>query len=295
VEENMAKKLGKGISQLLANVEDERVDAPKGDKILFISIDNIKPNPGQPRKSFNESAIGELADSIKEYGILQPLVLRKQGNSYIIVAGERRFRAAKVAGLSQVPAIIKELTDQKTREISLIENLQREDLNAIEAAEALKELMDGYNLTQEEVAQRIGKARPSIANTLRLLSLDKRVKQMVREDRLSAGHARTLIPVTDADEQLRMAELCENGQLSVRELEKMVRYYLHPEKQPKKMSDQQKAKMSAEMKEFANNLNRVFMTKVKLMGNENKGRITIDYFSKDDLQRIYELIEKLSK
>src|SRR5690606_8778339 len=122
----MAKKLGKGISQLLANVEDERVDAPKGDKILFISIDNIKPNPGQPRKSFNESAIGELADSIKEYGILQPLVLRKQGNSYIIVAGERRFRAAKVAGLSQVPAIIKELTDQKTREISLIENLQRE-------------------------------------------------------------------------------------------------------------------------------------------------------------------------
>lgn len=291
----MAKKLGKGISQLLANVEDERVDAPKGDKILFISIDNIKPNPGQPRKSFNESAIGELADSIKEYGILQPLVLRKQGNSYIIVAGERRFRAAKVAGLSQVPAIIKELTDQKTREISLIENLQREDLNAIEAAEALKELMDGYNLTQEEVAQRIGKARPSIANTLRLLSLDKRVKQMVREDRLSAGHARTLIPVTDADEQLRMAELCENGQLSVRELEKMVRYYLHPEKQPKKMSDQQKAKMSAEMKEFANNLNRVFMTKVKLMGNENKGRITIDYFSKDDLQRIYELIEKLSK
>ncbi len=291
----MAKKLGKGISQLLANVEDERVDAPKGDKILFISIDNIKPNPGQPRKTFNESAIGELADSIKEYGILQPLVLRKQGNSYIIVAGERRFRAAKVAGLSQVPAIIKELTDQKTREISLIENLQREDLNAIEAAEALKELMDGYNLTQEEVAQRIGKARPSIANTLRLLSLDKRVKQMVREDRLSAGHARTLIPVTDADEQLRMAELCENGQLSVRELEKMVRYYLHPEKQPKKMSDQQKAKMSAEMKEFANNLNRVFMTKVKLMGNENKGRITIDYFSKDDLQRIYELIEKLSK
>lgn len=291
----MAKKLGKGISQLLANVEDERTGAAKSDKILFIPLENIKPNPGQPRKSFGEEGISELADSIREYGILQPLVLKKEGGSYIIVAGERRFRAAKLAGIQEVPAIVKELTDQKTREISLIENLQREDLNAIEAAEALKELMEGYDLTQEEVAKRIGKARPSIANTLRLLTLDKRVQQMVREDRLSAGHARTLIPVLDSGEQLRMAKLSENGQLSVRELEKMVRYYLHPEKQPKKMSEEQKAKMSAEMRAFANNLNRVFMTKVKLIGNEQKGRITIDYFSKDDLQRIYELIEKLSK
>ncbi|MDD4315691.1 MAG: ParB/RepB/Spo0J family partition protein [Clostridia bacterium] len=290
----MAKKLGKGISQLLANVEDERINA-KSDKILFIAVGSIKPNPGQPRKSFGEEGIAELAESIREYGILQPLVLKKDGDSYIIVAGERRYRAAKLAGVQEVPAIIKELTDQKTREISLIENLQREDLNAIEAAEALKELMDSYDLTQEDVAKRIGKARPSIANTLRLLMLDKRVQQMVREDRLSAGHARTLIPVTNTQDQIRMANLAAADGLSVRELEKMVRYYLHPEKQPKKMNDEQKARMTSEMRAFADRLNRVFMTKVKLIGNEQKGRITIDYFSKDDLERIYEMIDKLSK
>lgn len=288
----MAKKIGRGISELLANVEDDR---KKEDTVSFVKLKNIKANPKQPRKSFNEESINELAASIKEHGIIQPLVLKKDGENYIIVAGERRFRAANIAGLKAVPAIIKELSDQKTREISLIENLQREDLNAIEAAEALKELMDIYSLTQEELAARIGKARSSIANTLRLLLLEKKVKQLVREEKLSAGHAKTLIPITSPEAQLKFAEEAIGEQLSVREMEKKVRYYLHPEKEPKKMNATQKTRLNTEMKSFVDGMKRTFMTRVKLIGNEEKGRIIIDYFTNDDLQRIYELMERIKE
>lgn len=288
----MAKKIGKGISQLLANVEDERIDNPN-ERVSYIEIERIKPNPNQPRKSFDEESIKELASSIKEYGVLQPILLKQEKNYYIIVAGERRYRAAQFAGLESMPAIVKELSAQKTGEISLIENLQREDLNAIEAAQAMKELMDEFNLTQDELSKKIGKARSSIANTLRLLLLDIRVQQMVKENKLSAGHAKALIPVTNKEDQIEFAYEAIDKQMSVRELERKIRYYFHPEKEPKKLKEEDKIRISAELKGFVDDMKRIFMTRVKIIGNEEKGRISIDYFTKDDLQRIYEILEKL--
>ena len=214
----MAKKLGKGIIRLLENVEDQRLDSDGA--VLNIDINKIKQNPDQPRKSFDEETINELAASIKEYGILQPLILKREGEEYIIVAGERRYRAAIKAGLSSVPALVKNINDQKSGEISLIENLQREDLNAIEAARAMKELMEKYDLTQDELAAKLGKARSSIANTIRLLLLDEKVQTMVMENKLSAGHAKALITVADKEQQIKFAEEAIEKQLSVRELEK---------------------------------------------------------------------------
>jgi ParB family chromosome partitioning protein len=287
----MAKKLGKGIIRLLENVEDQRLDSDGA--VLNIDINKIKQNPDQPRKSFDEETINELAASIKEYGILQPLILKREGEEYIIVAGERRYRAAIKAGLSSVPALVKNINDQKSGEISLIENLQREDLNAIEAARAMKELMEKYDLTQDELAAKLGKARSSIANTIRLLLLDEKVQTMVMENKLSAGHAKALITVADKEQQIKFAEEAIEKQLSVRELEKKVRYYFHPEKAPKKMKEEEKIKISAELKRFVEDLKRIFVTRVKIVGNDNKGRISIDYFTNDDLQRIYEIMEKL--
>ncbi len=284
-------KIGKGISALLANVEDERIE--KGDRIINIEIEKISPNPLQPRKSFDEDSIKELATSIEEYGILQPIIVKKEGEDFLIIAGERRYRAAKKAGLTSVPAIVRELTQQETGEIGLIENIQREDLNAVEAAQAMKKLMDDYNLTQEALAKKIGKARSSIANTLRLLLLDVRIQQMIKEDKLSAGHARTLIPIADKEQQLKFAYEAIKTGMSVRELERKVRYYFHPEKEPKKLKTEEKERISTELKSFVDEMRRLFMTRVRIIGNEEKGRITIDYFTNDDLHRIYELMEKL--
>lgn len=290
-ENEMAKKIGKGISELLANVEDERIES--GERVLNIDIEDIYPNPLQPRKSFDEESINELAASMEEYGILQPIIVKKEGDKFIIIAGERRYRAAGKAGLTIIPAIVKEIGEQATGEIGLIENIQREDLNAIETAQAMKKLMDNYNLTQEALAKKLGKARSSIANSLRLLLLDIRVQQMIKENKLSAGHAKALIPVTDKEQQLKFAYEAEQTGMSVRELERRVRYYFHPEKEPKKLKADERARISTELKVFVDEMRRVFMTRVKIIGNEEKGRISIDYFTKDDLQRIYELIEKL--
>lgn len=292
----MAKQVKRGLNALLASIEDDRENiAATEDKILSLSTDRVMPNPKQPRKAFNEDSLAELSDSIKVHGIIQPLVVKREGANYIIVAGERRFRAAKMAGLTEVPVIVKEVSMQKAKEISLIENLQREDLNAIEEAEAIKELMDSYNLKQEDVAQKLGKARPSIANTLRLLNLAPEIKELVRADTLSAGHARALLSITKQTEQIEMAKKILANDWSVRETEKQVRYMLKPETRPVKLSEKVKAKMTVEMRDFVNDMTRVFATKVKLMGNETKGRITIDYFTNDDLQRIYELIEELKE
>ena len=200
-----------------------------------------------------------------------------------------------MADLTEVPVLVKEYDDAKTREISLIENLQREDLNAIEESEAIKELMDSYSLTQEEVAQKLGKARPSIANTLRLLNLAGEVKELVRKDKLSAGHARALLAVTNPTHQIAMAKKAVLEGWSVRETEKQVKFYLKPETKPTQMTDKVREKMSVEMRAFVDDMTRVFATRVRLMGNETKGRISIDYFSNEDLQRIYEVIETLKK
>lgn len=254
-------------------------------EVSEVDITDIDPNYEQPRKNFDQQALKELADSIKSHGIIQPIVLVRMGMRYMIIAGERRWRAAKLAGLKTVPAVVKNYTPQQIKEVSLIENLQREDLNPVETARAIKQLMEECNMTQESVADRLGKSRPAIANTLRLLSLDDRVLDMIEKNKLSAGHARTLVVVSDADAQLKLAQKACN--MSVRDTEKMVREYLNPK--PQKV----KVEQSIELKELVANMQRVFATKVGAIGNDNKGRLYIDYYTKDDLDRICAMVEDL--
>ncbi|MEG2456546.1 MAG: ParB/RepB/Spo0J family partition protein, partial [Clostridia bacterium] len=231
-----------------------------------------------------------LAASINIYGIIQPLLVLRSGNRYVIIAGERRFRAARLAGLTTVPCVVRELTKQEMREIALIENLQREDLNPIEAAEGIAELIKSTNMTQEEAAKRIGMNRPTVTNILRLLTLDKAVLDLVRTNRLSSSHARCLVVITDVEVQLYFANRASDNKMSVRELETQVQLYLGRKLIP---TGARKEKQSKELKEFVSDMKRVFGTKVKILGNDNKGRICIDYFTADDLQRIYELIDNL--
>ena len=219
-----------------------------------------------------------------------PIIVNKSGDRYMIIAGERRFRASKIAGLSKVPVIIKNYNERQIKEISLIENLQREDLNPIEAANAMKSLMLDYGLSQEDLADRIGKSRPAIANTLRLLSLSHEVMKMVEAGKLSAGHARALLPIPQID-QVKFAETVVKDGLSVREIEKKVKdYFLSPEEKAKK---KQRQELSAELKELIGDMQRVFGTKVNAIGNDNKGRIYIDYYTRDDLDRLGEILEYL--
>ncbi len=293
------KRIGKGLSALLNNIEDTAVSeltlisTEEGEKVYEVELDRIAFNPGQPRKHFGREELEELAQSIKEFGILQPIIAQRQGDDFRVVAGERRIRAARLAGLDKVPVIVKQLNARQAKEVSLVENLQREDLNAIEEAEALKELIDLYSLTQAELADKVGKARPSVANSLRLLNLSNEVKELVREGRLSAGHARCLISIEDKAKQLEFAlKIIHNG-LSVRQAEKMVRVYLNPELGKNVMSEQEKQEMAMEFKGLLNDMKRLFATKVGVTGNKSKGRIYIDYYSQDDLARIYELVEVL--
>ena len=294
------KGLGRGLESLFAFYDNEKVEdvaVRKQFKETTKSVDEIEiskivPNPNQPRKHFDENALQELANSISVHGVIQPLVVNKiDDDQYMIIAGERRWRASKIAGLSKVPVVIKNYTDKQIKEISIIENLQREDLNPIEAARAIKQLMEEYNLTQEVVSERIGKSRSNIANTLRLLSLYPDVIKMVEEGRLSSGHAKTLVSIDDTTTQIKLAKQAADGKMSVRDLEKAVRNYLNPNKpKPTKVSEQ-----SLELKELIMDMQRVFSTKVSAIGNDNKGRIYIDYYSRDDLDRISDLIELLKK
>ncbi len=283
--------LGKGINVLFPDNE-ANVRVELGDnQAQEIEIALIDRNPNQPRKTFDEDSLREMSHSIATYGVLQPLLLVKsEGGRYLIIAGERRFRASLLAGLKSVPAIVREFTPQQIAEISLIENLHREDLNAIEAAEGMRELMENHGLTQEEVANRIGKSRPYVTNTLRLLQLPDEVTTLVREGKLSPGHARTLISIDDKEYLVQLAlQACDN-KLSVRDLENRVRLYFTRKNIP---SGPRKQEMSLELKTFVSDMKRVFATKVKLVGNDQKGRITIDYFNPDDLERIYALIQIL--
>ena len=268
-------------------------DDTKDEKVTQIESKLIDTNPNQPRKRFDEDSLNELAASIKNYGVIQPiLVCPKDGGRYELIAGERRLRASKIAGLSFIPAIVKRFTESEMAEIALIENLQREDLNPIEEARAYRSLMEKYGFTQEELADKLGKSRPVIANSLRLLSLNPVVVDMVETGRLSAGHARCLASIKDMGVQATYALAACDKQLSVRQLENMVRAYLKPGKEPK---TPKKAFISPELKELVNNMQRTFGTKVKAVGNNEKGRIFIDYYTKDDLIRIYELIDTLSE
>ena len=287
--------LGKGLSALFSETEEDYGKSllfeDKEDKgtVTEIAISDIYANPDQPRKVFDEEALNELAASIKKHGVIMPIIVNKNGNRYMIIAGERRFRASKIAGLDTVPVIVKNYDERQIKEISLIENLQREDLNPIEAASAMRSLMDDYHLSQEDLADRIGKSRSAIANTLRLLNLQADVLDMVKSGELSAGHARTIVSVPSVD-QKKMANAIVKGGLSVRAAEKMVKdYFLPPEEKKKKA----KIPLSAELKELIGDMQRVFGTKVNAIGNDNKGRIYIDYYTRDDLDRLSEMVETL--
>lgn len=292
--------LGKGLSALFSETEEDY-----GKSLLFdetpeesakgvteIDVRDIFANPNQPRKVFDETALKELADSISKHGVIMPIIVNKSGDRYMIIAGERRFRASKLAGLSKVPVIVKTYNERQIKEISLIENLQREDLNPIEAATAMRSLMDDYGLTQEDLADRIGKSRPAIANTLRLLSLAQEVIKMVSDGQLSAGHARSLVSVPHID-QVKIAETAVKEGLSVREVEKRVKDYFDPPevKEKKKI----KMELSAELKDLIAQMQRTFGTKVNAIGNDKKGRIYIDYYTRDDLDRLAEIVEYVEK
>ena len=259
----------------------------KGVEILPLDI--IVPNPNQPRKSFDQTALEELAVSIKNYGIIQPIIVCPVGDGkYQIVAGERRYRASKIAGMNNIPVLKMILTAKQIKELSLVENLQRQDLNPIEEAKALRSLIEEYGFTQEQLADRLGKSRPAITNSLRLLSLNPVVIDMVVSGRLSAGHARCLTSIKDFIVQNTYALAACDKQLSVRQLELMVRNYLNPSKKDKKIMD-----ISVELKDMVNIMQKKFGTKVGAVGNNTKGRIFIDYYSTADLDRIFEILEQI--
>ena len=283
----MAKKtgLGKGLDALFSpSIMEEKQVVEEGiEQVTYLKVNEIEPNKEQARKIFDEEAIEELSNSIKEYGVIQPIVVAKKENYYEIIAGERRWRASKKAGLEKIPVIIKDDNIQRNKEISLIENIQREDLNPIEKARGIKQLMDEYNLTQQRVAEILGKSRSAIANSVRILNLDERVINLALEGKLTEGHCRSLMAITDPDKQFEMAEqIIEMGN-SVREVEKKVKVR---KKAPKKTE-----KYAPIYRDIENSFQTFFGTKVKLDAGERKGKIIIQYSSNDDLERILGLIK----
>ena len=284
----MAKKftLGKGLGAL---IPEEPEDLREENNKILISINKIKSDEEQPRKLFNSEKIAELAESIKAHGIIQPLILRKyMEDQYIIVAGERRWRAAKMAGLKDVPAIIMELADRDILEISLIENIQRQDLNPIEEALAYRKLLNDFKITQEELSKRIGKSRVAIANTMRLTNLDERVQQYIIESILSEGHGRVLLTISDKQKQYELSQQVIDEKLSVRELERLIKRFNEQEEKEKVIwsSDD----LNPYYKEIKNQLQNYFGTKVNVSNKKNKGKIEIEYYSEEDLQRILDII-----
>lgn len=281
----MAKKtgLGKGLDALFANNIDVEETLKENEVIEKLKITQVEPNRNQPRKHFDEEALEELAESIKRYGVIQPIIVVKKGDYYEIVAGERRWRASKKAGLTEIPAIVREGNERKNKEIALIENVQREDLNAYEKAVGIKELMEEYGLTQQQVSEILGKSRSSIANTVRILNLDPRVIELVQQNKLTEGHARSLLAIEDNDKQYQMAlRLLETG-ASVREVEKKV--------QQKKKMKKQDEKYEAIYRDIEDSFQGFFGTKVKLEAGKRKGKIVIEYANNEDLERILELIK----
>jgi len=280
--------LGKGLGALMgeSNIQEgENKENVKEVDILL--VDNDK---NQPRKNFDKEKLDELAQSIKTHGIMQPILVYENNGRYTIVAGERRFRAAKIAGLKKIPVIVRSFTDRQRLELSLIENIQREDLNPLEQAMALHELVTQYKVTQEEVAERVGKKRSTIANLMRLLSLPESVKQMVREEKLSAGHARSLLPLDDMKLIEETANTVVNKNWSVRQTEEYVRKMTEAGKR-KKTSEKRPA--PAELVEAQDTLSEVFETKVRIQGDSEHGKIVIDYYTRDQLEQIYEAMKSL--
>ncbi len=283
----MAKKtgLGKGLDALFANsTQNIEEDIKEGEKILTLEVNEVEPNRTQPRKHFDEEGLEELSDSIKRYGLIQPIIVSKKQGYYEIIAGERRWRACKKAGLKTIPAILRDDDERKNKEISLIENIQREDLNTVEKAEGIKTLMEEYSLTQQQVSEILGKSRSAIANTVRILNLDKRVLELAKEGKLTEGHCRALLAIDDGDKQLEMAlRIIERGS-NVREAEQKTKV--------RKKMKKKDLKYEAIYRDIEDSFQSFFGTRVSLQAGQKKGKIVIEYKSNEDLERLLELIKK---
>lgn len=290
-----SKGLGKGIGALLSV---EGIPETLRDSVVELKITDINPNNDQPRKRFDEDGLQELSNSIQENGLIQPIIVVKKGSGYRIVAGERRWRASRLAGMTVIPAIIRDLTDLQTMEQALIENIQRQDLNPLEEAYAMDRLMKEHGLTQEKLSKQLGKSRSAIANTVRLITIDESIQDFIRNGDLSAGHARALLSLPSPDDQRKAADVVLNKEYSVRETEEYVRKLLEP-KRVDKIEDGEDAQdtsaFTVSAKDVERRITKYFGTRCKLKVKDKvkgKGTLVIDYYSYDDLDRVIELIEK---
>lgn len=286
--------LGKGLDSLIPT-SNNNVSREVKQAEMMVKIAKVEPNRDQPRKNFDEDALQELADSIKQFGLLQPILVQDRKDYYEIIAGERRWRAAKLAGLKEVPVIIRNYTDQEIVEISLIENIQREDLNPIEEAQAYRRLLEEFHLKQDEVAERVSKSRTAVTNSMRLLKLCDSVQQMIIDDMLSTGHARALIPIEDEELQLQLAQRIFDEKLSVREVEKIVKGILRPETdKPKKEETPQNIQYIYQ--EIENRLKEKLSRKVEITskGKNGTGKIEIEFYSNDDLDHLIESLSNMN-
>lgn len=293
---NKNRGLGKGLGALIPELEEEEnLDAQQ-----LVDINLIVPNPYQPRKEFSDEKLNELAESIRLHGVIQPLLVREFQGKYQLIAGERRLRASKLVGLTEVPIVIREMTDQTMMEVALVENLQREDLNPIEEAEAYRRLMEEFSLTQEEIAKRVGKSRPAIANTLRLLNLPSIVQSELAKGTLTMGHARPLLSLNSTEEQIRVWQKIQNDQLSVRQAEELIKQLNNPDGVPretKKQNQNVKTKSSRDpnLLELEDELQLSLGTKVIIKPIGSGGKIEISYFSDEDFERICEKLTQEQK
>jgi ParB family chromosome partitioning protein len=275
--------LGKGLGAL---IPEKPSSEPEGKRVSHVcGIEEIKPNPHQPRKNFVDEQLKEMVDSIREKGILQPLIVRRKSDGFELIAGERRWRAAQRAGMKEVPIIIKDVSESEMLELSLIENIQREDLNPIEEAEAFKGLMEQFHLTQEEISKKVGKDRATVANTIRLLKLPPEIKQSLADGKITMGHARAFLSLEGADKQRSLLKKLLSSGLSVRQIENLVRRL-------RSKRSQAPQKTHSDWTSLIEELQRTLGTKVKIVGKRHRGRIEIEYFSPDELDRIIELLRK---
>lgn len=284
-----ARGLGKGLDSLIpkAIMEPPKQEKEEKKPETLVKITMVEPNGGQPRKNFDEDSLMELAESIRQFGLLQPILVQDKKDHYEIIAGERRWRAAKIAGLKEIPVIIKELTDQEVVEISLIENIQRENLNPIEEAQAYKRLLTEFNLKQDEVAERVSKSRTAVTNSMRLLKLCDEVQQMVVSEMLTTGHARALLAIEDPEEQYRIAQKVFDEKLSVREVEKLVKNLNKPERKKKKENES----LAAVYQSLEERLKETLGRKVSISSRENgNGKIEIEFYGHEDLDRLMEYL-----
>ncbi len=283
----MAKKsgLGKGAAALFSDIADNLEETSS---VVMLNIIDVQPNANQPRRNFDDEKLDALADSIKANGIIQPIIVVKHDDMYMIVAGERRWRAARKAGLKEIPAIVQDYSDKQIMEVALIENLQREDLNPVDEAMGYKTLMNMFSLTQEQISERIGKSRSAVANSLRLLNLSEEVLDLIKEGKITEGHAKVIMSLKDPSEQLAAANAVINKRLSVRETEQLVKAKLNPPRTIIKPNRQ----LAEYLSDLEDNISKTMGTRVKIHHKNGKGKIEIDYYSNDEFERIMEYFKK---